>query len=318
MKKGTGGAPLGSGEPGPEAPRIGLALGGGAARGWAHLGVIRALEEMGVDISLVAGTSFGSVVGAAYCTGAHGDLERFGRGIDLWKMFSFFEVSLLNRSGFSDGTRIERFFRENLDVVPIEEMDIPFYAVCCDLLSGERVVIDRGDTVFAVRASSSVPLMFTAIERDGRVLVDGGVVDPLPVDVCREKGADLVIAVDLNHYLPDGISRKGKAENRNRSPLLEKIDRMVPKRDLKETDLNMIEVLFSSFFQMSKHITNANLRICPADILVRPPLERVNYLDFHLANEAIEAGHIAAVERSGEIRNMLDHLHDRGSYKHCL
>ncbi len=284
---------------------LGLALGGGAARGWAHMGVLEALDEEGVDIHMVAGTSFGAVVGSTYCFGSHRDLLEIGKEVDLGRMLSFFNLSILNRSGLSDGARIEEFFRKSMDVPDIEKMMIPFNAVACDLNTGEKVVFDKGDTLFAVMASCAVPVMFTTREYQGRTLVDGGLVDPVPVDVVRDMGADKVIGVDLNHYLPDRRARGEMILEKEHRSLLSRFEEMILVHDLRSDRMSMWDVFFNSLFLAVKQVTEKNLLTHPPDVLISPDLRSINFMDFHRSEEALEIGKRAALSKMKEIKALL-------------
>ena len=179
----------------PRRPRVGLALGGGSARGWAHVGVIRALEQAGIKPDLVCGTSIGALVGAAY---AAGELERFEQwllGLGIADVLSFMDVGL--SGGVIKGERLMEFFRLNFIDRPVEDLAMPFAAVATALHTGAEVWLREGSTIEAVRASIALPALFTPVVHEGRVLVDGGLVNPVPVSLARAMGADIVIAVDL-------------------------------------------------------------------------------------------------------------------------
>jgi NTE family protein len=179
-------------------PRLGLALSGGAARGMAHVGVLKVFEEEGVRVDCVAGTSAGAIVGGALAAGlAPEEIERIARGVrwrDLGRM-------TLSRLGIQSSALMEDYLRARLPVARFEELLIPFAAVATDLHTGERVVMrDRGDVAFAIRASCALPGWYVPVtDPEGRQLVDGGLVANLPVSVARALGADLVVAVDVNH-----------------------------------------------------------------------------------------------------------------------
>ncbi|MCB1988577.1 MAG: patatin-like phospholipase family protein, partial [Burkholderiaceae bacterium] len=176
-------------------PVIGLALGSGSARGWAHIGVIRALEQAGIKPDLVCGASIGAVVGAAYALGELDRFEQWALGLTGRTVFSFMDFKLAG--GMLKGERVIEFFRTRFSDRPIEALDMPFAAVATGLHSGSEVWLRTGSTADAVRASMALPGLFTPAQRDGRLLVDGGLVNPVPVSLARAMGADIVIAVDL-------------------------------------------------------------------------------------------------------------------------
>ncbi|MBW2113821.1 MAG: patatin-like phospholipase family protein, partial [Deltaproteobacteria bacterium] len=178
--------------------KIGLALGSGSARGWAHIGVIEALNEAGIQIDYVAGTSVGAVVGAVYASGKIHSFENSILQFDWKKVVSFLDV-VFPKSGLIDGNKIADFVRTHVEEKNIENLSLPFRAISTDLVTGNEVVFQEGDIIEAVRASISIPGIFTPLRKDEMTLVDGGLVNPVPVSVVMEMGADYVIAVDLNH-----------------------------------------------------------------------------------------------------------------------
>lgn len=173
--------------------KIGLALSSGSARGWAHIGVVRALAEAGIRVDYVAGTSIGAVVGAVYASGNIDALQEVALQLD-WRQIAYFFDVVLPKSGLIDGKKVSAFIRSHVNGINIEELPIPFCAVSTDLATGDEVVIQSGDIIDAVRASISVPGIFTPVKKNGTFLVDGGLVNPVPVSVVRQMGADFVIA----------------------------------------------------------------------------------------------------------------------------
>ena len=180
----------------PRKLRVGLALGSGSARGWAHLGVIRVLEEAGIRPDLVCGTSIGALVGAAYAADELENFEKWLRGLSIADVISFMDVRM--NGGMIKGERLMEFFRRSFVDRPIEELAIPFAAVATALHTGTEVWLREGSTIEAVRATIALPALFMPVVLDGRILVDGGLVNPVPVSLARAMGADIVIAVDLN------------------------------------------------------------------------------------------------------------------------
>ncbi len=285
--------------------RVGLALGGGSARGLAHLGVIDALEGQGVQIDVVAGTSVGSVVGALYAAGEYEKLKDFLLTVDFWKMLSFFEINLPTQ-GLFDGRKVSQFFRDQFNVPDIEFLGKPFAAVCYDYLSCERVVMDRGDTITAIRASSSVPGLLTPVKYKGRLLVDGGMIDPVPVTAARDLGADVVIAVDLNHFTVSKKAYRNKkedapSEDPNVHPLLALLERtrnLKKRRDLSPGILNM---MMDSIYIMEKSLTDINLKNSRPEIVIRPDLGSIKFMEFHRAEEGIALGRSATEDLMDDI-----------------
>src|SRR5271165_3902935 len=191
--------------------RLGLALGSGSARGWAHIGVIRALEQAGIRPDVVCGTSVGAFVGAAYAAGELNRLEQWALGLKISEMVGMMDVSL--RSGLFKGHRLMEFLRRHYVDRPIEALPIAFGAVATALATGAEIWLRRGSTLDAVRASIALPGLFAPVLHDGMVLVDGGLVNPVPVSLARAMGADVVIAVDLgSDILGRHLAAKARAD----------------------------------------------------------------------------------------------------------
>jgi NTE family protein len=286
----------------PPSKRIGLALGSGSARGWAHVGVIRALEKAGIRPDLVCGTSVGSLVGAAYAAGALDRFEQWLLRMRISDVLRFFDLSL--GGGVLKGERVMEFFRRNFVDRPIEQLSMPFAAVATALQSGAEVWLREGSTVEAVRASIALPGLFTPVPRDGLTLVDGGLVNPVPVSLARAMGADVVIAVDLGS---DKIGRHMSARSQTdasgtllaewQQRLRQKLGAHLGTPSAEEGKLpSMHEVLLSSLDIMQTQIARSRLAAEPPDILVSPRLAQLHLLDFHRAKEAIEEGMRATEE----------------------
>lgn len=180
--------------------RVGLALGSGAARGWSHIGAILALEKLGISPDVVAGTSIGALVGAAYAGNRLSELTAWVRNLSRLEVLRTMDISL-GGAGLIEGQKLMGAFGKRVQDVDIESMKIRFSAVATDLNSGREVWLDEGSVLDAVRASIALPGLFTPVNLQGRWLVDGGLVNPVPISVCRAMGADLVIAVNLNNDL---------------------------------------------------------------------------------------------------------------------
>jgi NTE family protein len=222
------------------AKKIGLALGAGSARGLSHIGVLRAFEDAGIRPAFIAGTSIGSMMGAAYCSGNLDKMESFMRSMSMRKMLSYCDF-MLPRQALMEGEKIMGLIHELIPVTNFNELEIPFKAVACDIHSGEQIVLDTGDVHAAVRASISLPGIFLPVYNNGRWLVDGGLVNPVPVSVVREADVDMVIAIDLNSEVLDANGhkkdKKSKKQLKNdRSKLLkEKAEAR------KKVDIDLVE-----------------------------------------------------------------------------
>ena len=282
---------------------IGLALGSGSARGWSHIGVLRALEERGIRPGIVAGASTGSLVAAAYASRQVESLEAWARTLskmDVWRLLD----ARFAGGGVMRGNRLMRTVGEQLEDRDIEALECAFGAVAVDLYTGREVWIRKGSMLEAVRASSGLPGLFTPIRHDGRWLIDGGVVNPVPVSLCRAMGADYVIAVNLNK--PVTRPTEPVAEEPPPSPertelfarwsglLGDFVSSIRSNKDISEP--GMIEVVYSSITIMQDQITRSRLVGDPPELLVRPLLGDFHLMDFHRAGEAIDAGY-AAVEK---------------------
>lgn len=241
-------------------PRIGLALGGGAARGFAHVGVIQVLEEAGIRPVLVSGTSAGSLVAAIYASGKNGkQLQHIAETMEEAAIADW-TLPLFNR-GMLRGDALARYVNSQVGARLIENMPLPLGIVATDLHSGQSMLFQRGDTGTAVRASSAVPAVFQPVRISGRDYVDGGLVSPVPVRAARQMGAELVIAVDISSP-PDGKLGGGT-----------------------------LDVLLQTFSIMSKSINYFELR--DAEVVVRPALDGVSSADFGARKRSIEAGRLA-------------------------
>ena len=251
----------------PVPPRLGLALGGGAARGFAHIGVIQVLEEAGIRPDLVVGTSAGSLVAALYASGKSGaELAALAVGMDESAITDW---SFPGR-GLIRGEALARYVREQTGSRTIEAMRLPLGIVATDLDTGAAILFQRGDTGAAVRASSAVPAVFQPVRINNREYVDGGLVAPVPVRFARQMGAELVIAVDISSP-PDG--------NATSDPF---------------------KMLLQTFAIMGRSINSFELR--DADVVVRPALTGVSSADFSARSKAIQAGREAALKQLPELR----------------
>ena len=254
-------------------PRIGLALGGGAARGFAHIGVIQALESAGIRPDLVVGTSAGSLVAAMYASGKDGaELARLALAMDESAITDW---SFPGR-GVIRGEALARYVRGHTGGLAIEQMTLPLGIVATDLDSGEAVLFQRGDPGAAVRASSAVPAVFQPVTIGAREYVDGGLVAPVPVRFARQMGAELVLAVDISSP-PDG-NPTGDA----------------------------VRLLLQTFAIMGRSINRFELR--EADIVVRPRLIGISGADFTLRRQAIAAGREAMIALLPELRQRIEAL----------
>ncbi|WP_087069127.1 patatin family protein [Cyanobium sp. NIES-981] len=316
--------------------QVGLALGSGGARGWAHIGVIRALQEEGIGISGIAGASIGALVGAIHCAGELDDLEDFVRDLCWRDLLTYFDM-VFPSSGLLDGNRVYELLSEHMQAMRIEDAAIPFCCVATDLIRGEEVQLRSGCMVDAVRASIAVPGIFTPFCDGDRFLGDGGIVNPVPVDVARDLGAELVLAVNLNRRRvsggraesaqPSAVGqansqeamepvRSAEASHRRETflrrlqqrfeslqdTLNDKVDQWL---DAEDPAPNIFEVIGTSLNVMEQQVTRGRLQVHVPDLLVEPPLQDVAIFDFHQAGRIIELGHRAMRDQLPALRELL-------------
>lgn len=290
-------------------PRLGLVLGSGSARGWSHIGVIRALERAGISPEIICGTSVGALVGAAYAAGQIDRLEPWVRGLNWQAVMGLLDLKM--GGGLIEGGKLVDFFRSRFTDQGIEALPKAFGCVATELASGREVWLRDGPVIDAVRASIALPGLFTPTLLEGRLLVDGGLVNPVPVSLCRAMGADIVIAVDLNWDL---VGRRHRVAGQERSApasdgsLVEAIlARFRPGgRSQAPDDMpSMLDVLTTSLNIMQLRISQSRLAGEPADVVIRPKLSDVAAMDFHRASVSITEGERAAEHALPMIRDLL-------------
>lgn len=284
--------------------RLGLALGSGSARGWAHIGVIRALEERGIKPDLVCGSSIGALVGAAYASGELGRLEKWATGLAWTTVVRLMDLTW--RGGLIRGTRLFTLFKSMFEDREIDDLPIPYGAIATELHSGRELWLRHGKVLDAVRASCAMPGLFTPVVRDGAVVVDGGLVNPVPVSMCRALGADIVVAVDLS-WGKLGPYRRGKDTDVEPKQVPRWLDRIRPdwlKNRPKSDDAidipSIFDVFTTSLDIVEMRVARSRLAGEPADVLITPILPDFATMDFHRGAEAIAEGQ-AAVERMGPL-----------------
>ncbi|MDR2861067.1 MAG: patatin-like phospholipase family protein [Syntrophobacterales bacterium] len=296
--------------------KIGLALGSGSARGWSHIGVIKALKEHDIPVDIVCGSSMGAVVGGAYAAGILNSLEELAREFSWLDFLKFMDVSL-SRRGLLSGNRITEFFRDKISDMDIENLPTPYGAVTVDLYTGEEIFIRKGPLLDALRASFSFPGLFTPFHKNNQWLIDGGLINPVPVSLCRAMGADIVIAVNLNDEILKKRVFLHSADNTDTSlPSLDKhgdslMDFLTAKfpflKRMENHDLptekipNMIEVMMKSIYIMQDRITKQRMVEDPPDISITPSLSDVSLLNFNKARDTIEEGRRATLTKLPEI-----------------
>lgn len=286
-------------------PRIGLALGSGAARGWAHIGVIEALREAEIKPDIICGTSMGALVGAAYVTGALDELRAFAEALTRRGVVKLLDVGM-SGGGLINGAAILELLR-NLGVkAPIEEGSIPFAAVATNLESGRETWLREGEIDHAVRASISIPGIFKPAQHGNAWLIDGALVNPVPVSLCRAMDAGVIIAVHVNSKGLVKFSAKATVQQESAPDFLLNLIEQMPSRLRAQTEdfatglfrpppvtPGYFEVLLNALNIMEDLITRSRLAGEPPDFLLTPNLEHIGPLEFHRAKEAIEAGYLS-------------------------
>ncbi len=286
--------------------RLGLALGSGAARGWAHIGVIRALAEEGIVPDIVCGCSIGAFVGAVYADGDLPKLETWVSSLTWQDVVSLLDVSL--KGGLFKGEKLIQFFEKHFVDRDFADLPLPFACVATDLESGREIWLREGSVAEAVRASIAMPGLFTPRPRGEAFLVDGGLVNPVPVSLCRAMGADTVIAVDL------GSDIVGRSLRRPSEPpteteagwtqrVLARFGRAADSAAAETAAApSMISVLFASINIMQVRIARSRLAGEPADVLIAPRLAQLGLMDYHRGAEAIAEGRAVVLRHLPAIR----------------
>jgi len=292
-------------------PRLGLALGSGSARGWAHIGILEGLARHGLRPDVVTGASVGALVGAAFAADRLPKLEEWVctlTRLDVWRLVD----TTFRGGGVMTGNRLMEAIAEQIGDAPIESLPVSFGAVATDLYTGEEVWLREGPFMQAVRASSGLPGLLTPTWHDGRWLLDGGIVNPVPVSLCRALGADVVIAVDLSRSVTNVAMRARRnthdhhALNGSRSEerddddtdeanaILSRwsglVDGLVETFRSRRYEPGLFEVMISAVNVMQDRITRSRLAIDPAELVLRPDLADFQLMDFHRAREAIDVG----------------------------
>lgn len=270
--------------------RVALALAGGGARGVAHIGAIEELERRGYEIAAVAGTSMGALVGGMYAAGHLEEFKEWMCSLDRYKVFGLVDFTF-SAEGLVKGSRVIDAMKELIPDMRIEQMRLPFTAVSADLLTGREVVIERGGLYDAIRASIAIPSVFRPVHRDGMVLTDGGIVNPMPVNRVRREAGDLLVAVDVcAPFAVEGSGAVGgsvpaagvNAIGAGRAAL-----RKLP-------SLNYYKLITASTEIMTQHLTRLMYRLYRPDVLVELPADRFGLFEFYRSREIAEAGAAAA------------------------
>ncbi|RUU26430.1 patatin family protein [Mesorhizobium sp. M6A.T.Ce.TU.002.03.1.1] len=282
---------------------ISLALGGGCARGWAHIGVLRALDEAGIEVSMIAGTSIGALVGGCYLAGKLDELEEFARSLTKRRIFGLLDLNLRG-SGLFGGMKLDARLREHMAGIRFEDLPKPFVCVTSEIRTGHEIWLSGGSLITAMRASYALPGVFEPVTCNGRVLVDGALVNPVPVSVCRAYEQPLVVAVNL-HY--DLFGRAAVIKHSAGELVVEKD---APRPGLfdaahqYQTRLGITGVMVEAFNIIQDRISRARLAGDPPDMSLQPKLSHIGLTEFHRADEAIRIGYQVTMAQISELTRL--------------
>jgi NTE family protein len=280
---------------------IALALGGGVARGWSHIGVLRALDEANIPISMIAGTSIGAVVGGCYLAGKLDELEEFARSITRRNILRYIDFTL-GKSGFIAGNRLAERLDHELGDIRIEDLSKRFIAVATEIETGHEVWLEHGELAPAIRASYALPGVFQPVTHMGKHLVDGALVNPVPVSACRSFEQKIVMAVNLDRetFARSSVVRSTSIDQafdaENQTPLEEVPSSWLPfnfgsTSTTKKQKLGITGVMIEAFNIIQDRIIRSRLAGDPPDVTIRPKLTDIGLTDFHKAKESIELGY---------------------------
>ncbi|RJT30394.1 patatin family protein [Mesorhizobium waimense] len=282
---------------------ISLALGGGCARGWAHIGVLRALDEAGIEVSMIAGTSIGALVGGCYLAGKLDDLEEFARSLTKRRIFGLLDLNLRG-SGLFGGMKLDARLREHMRGIRFEDLSKPFVCVTSEIRTGHEIWLSSGSLITAMRASYALPGVFEPVTCNGRVLVDGALVNPVPVSVCRAYEQPLVVAVNLHYDLFGRAAvikhSAGELVVENDAPRAGQSS----EHQAHHTRLGITGVMVEAFNIIQDRISRARLAGDPPDMSLQPKLSHIGLTEFHRADEAIRLGYQATMAQIGELTRL--------------
>lgn len=307
-------------EPLPRRIKIGLALGGGAARGWAHIGVLRVLERAGIRPDVIAGCSIGAVVGGCYAAGKLDQLESFARSLTKRRIMGLLDFHLAG-PGLIGGDRLRKLLEIDLGGLRMEDLPLRFATVATELETGHELWLTRGPLVEALRASYALPGVFDPVKVSGRWLMDGALVNPVPVTVARALGADLVICVNLNAEIklrgtviqtqPDGDE---VVEAVSDAPGSRGFFGTTRRRTSRPANApGMASVMIEAFNITQDRISRSRLAGDPPDVMVAPKLQSIGLFEFHRAEETIARGIEAGERILADVREIVGEARETGA-----
>ncbi len=293
---------------------IGLALGAGAARGWSHIGVVERLLEVGIEPSVVAGTSIGALIGGCYAADLLGELKDFALALTRRRLFSFLDISW-GGSGLITGDRLTALLDEHMGDLQFADLKLPLICIATELLTGHEIWLRQGAVVSAMRGSYALPGIFKPAHRDGKWLIDGAVVNPIPVSACRAMGARLVIAVNLNSdafggtVIQQSLAAQGGGLTQTETPTNSKERPSMLRQMIGSSDEpGLTTVLVAAFNITQDRLARSRLAGDPPDINIMPRTPGIGLFEFDKAEEAIDAGRMAVDRVLPEIEYALEVL----------
>ncbi len=294
-------------------PRLGIAFGGGAAKGWAHIGFMQALDEVGIKPDIISGTSIGAVVGSCWASGHLDDLKKFALSLTQRRILSLLDISL-SGSSLINGSRLSNLLDEHLEDILIENLPLPFACMATELENGNEIWLTKGSLTRALRASYALPGIFKPVKIGKRWLIDGALVNPVPITACRAMGADFVVGVSLStsgvgkgtvvgHHMVEDTDNEPAATSLNEVP--EIIDELKntqnPERAIRRKMLGrkngppgIYSIMLQSYNIIQDRIARSRMAGDPPDMLASPTVDTIGLFDFYKAEEAIQAGYEAA------------------------
>ena len=288
--------------------KVGLALGSGSAKGLTHIGVIKFLEENGITVDYIAGSSIGALIGGAYAAGVINEIEMIALQTDLASTIKYL-LPTISKSGLISGTKVKDFIQDIVGDCSIENLDIPFIATATNILTGQEIDFNRGNLVEAIRASISIPIVFQPVIHENQILVDGGLSNPLPINIVRKMGADFVIAVNV---IPssDNINSIVLQKNNNllssnfttemKTVMMEKLEWLnidydwIKKLFINKTTYNVpsLKKVFNQSVNISQRkLCQYSIELYKPDILIEPDVNSISLFDFYKAEEIIDIGY---------------------------
>jgi len=282
-----------------EKQKVALVLSGGAARGIAHIGVIEELENRGYEITSIAGTSMGSLVGGVYATGKLTELKEFLYTLDKSKVFRLLDFTL-NKQGIIKGDKVLKKMKDFVPDMLIEDLPLPYAAVAVDLINKEEVVFRSGSLYHAIRASISIPTVFTPVKEENRLLVDGGLLNNLPLAYVDRREGDMMVAVHVNadipHLKPETSKESVKKQALYQKKIKEFYNHILPSSSTADEQLGYFSLITRSFELMTARMAEEKIKRYSPEVLINVSRESCNIYDFYKAEEQVEAGRRAAIE----------------------